>query len=81
MPAVKCYTPEATYLAWLDCRAAGIPENPHRFFLNQARVGLNDGADFGAGGAGFVRLNFGCPRTVLTAALERMHGALDALRG
>lgn len=79
MPAIKCNVPEGTYLAWLDCREAGIPGNPHKFFLERARVALNDGADFGAGGEGFVRLNFGCPRATLTAALERMRAALDEL--
>jgi cystathionine beta-lyase len=79
MPGVKCYKPEGTYLAWLDCRDTGIPGNPHEFFLEHARVALNDGVSFGAGGEGFVRLNFGCPRTILTEALGRMRDALDAL--
>ncbi len=79
MPAIECNLPEGTYLAWLDCRDAGIPGNPHEFFLERARVALNDGADFGSGGEGFVRLNFGCPRATLTAALERMRAALDDL--
>ena len=42
-------------------------------------MGLNDGAWFGAGGEGFVRLNFGCPRATLAEALERMAGALQKL--
>jgi len=79
MPWIKCHRPEGTFLAWLDCRDAGIPGNPHNFFLEQARVALNDGADFGAGGEGFVRLNFGCPRATLTEALERMREALERL--
>ncbi len=70
---------EATYLAWLDCRATGI-ENPYEFFLNKARVALNDGVTFGCGGKGFVRLNFGCPRSMLTDALERMKTALAESR-
>jgi cystathionine beta-lyase len=69
--------PEGTYLAWLDCRQAGIPgRDPYTFFLETARVGLSDGATFGRGGAGFVRLNFGCPRPMLTDGLERMRKAL-----
>jgi cystathionine beta-lyase len=72
--------PEGTYLAWLDCRAAGIPGNPSQFFLEQARVGLNDGIDFGPGGEGFVRLNFGSPRRMLEEALDRMHTALAGLK-
>ncbi len=69
--------PDATYLAWLDCRVAGIEGNPFKFFLDKARVALNDGPAFGPGGEGFVRLNFGCPRTQLTEALERMEAALS----
>ncbi|HOU14905.1 MAG TPA: PatB family C-S lyase [Anaerolineae bacterium] len=79
MPGVTVAAPEGTYLAWLDCRAAGIPGNPHEFFLKQARVAMNDGATFGAGGEGFVRLNFGCPRALLEEGLERMRAALNQL--
>ncbi len=69
--------PEGTYLAWLDCRQAGLPgHDPYTFFLEKARVGLNDGVTFGRGGAGFVRLNFGCPRSMLTEGLERMRKTL-----
>jgi len=76
LPGVRATIPEATYLTWLDCREAGIPGNPHAFFLKQAGVALNDGAAFGPGGEGFVRLNFGCPRARLTEGLERMQAAL-----
>jgi len=67
--------PEATFLAWLDCRQAGIDSNLYEFFLQNARVALSDGATFGPGGEGFVRLNFGCSRALLTEALERMKRA------
>jgi cysteine-S-conjugate beta-lyase len=67
---------EGTYLAWLDCRQAGIPGNPFDFFLQKAKVGLNDGVEFGKGGEGFVRLNLACPRNTLREALERMAEAL-----
>lgn len=75
LPGVKMTPMEGTYLAWLDCRSTGL-ENPYRFFLEEGRVALSDGADFGPGGEGFVRLNFGCPRTMLQDALERMRRAL-----
>ena len=80
LPGVKCQRPEGTFLAWLDCREAGIPGDPCNFFIEHARVALNDGAAFGAGGEGFVRLNFGCPRSTLAEALERMQAALETLR-
>ncbi len=70
---------EGTYLAWLDCRKTGIPGNPFEVFLREAKVALNDGAEFGRGGEGFVRLNFACPRKTLAEALERMAGALKRL--
>ncbi|MDS4027077.1 MAG: PatB family C-S lyase [Candidatus Contendobacter sp.] len=76
LPGVRITVPEATYLAWLDCRDAGLPGNPHEFFLHQAGVALNNGADFGPGGVGFARLNFGCPRARLVEGLERMRAAL-----
>jgi len=79
LPGIRTTVPEATYLAWLDCRDAGIPGNPHRFFLERAGVALNDGATFGPGGAGFVRLNFGCARATLAEGLERMGTALATL--
>jgi cystathionine beta-lyase len=76
LPGISMHCPEGTYLAWLDCRQAALPANPHRFFLEKAKVALNAGATFGRGGAGFVRLNFACPRTTLVEALERMRLAL-----
>ncbi len=63
---------EATYLAWIDTRQAGL-ESPAAYF-ESAGVGLSDGAYFGT--PGFVRLNFGCPRSTLIEALERMTAAL-----
>ena len=73
--------PEGTFLAWLDCRGAGFSEAPSSFFLKRARVALNDGRHFGPGGEGFIRLNFGCPRSVLQEGLERMARAIETVRG
>jgi cysteine-S-conjugate beta-lyase len=77
LPGVAVAPAEATYLAWLDCRgAAKAGRDPYTFFLERARVALNDGVAFGPGGAGFVRMNFGCPRALLAEGLERMRAAL-----
>jgi cysteine-S-conjugate beta-lyase len=76
LPGITMARPEGTYLAWLDCRGADLPGNPHKFFLEEAGVALNDGATFGKGGEGFVRLNFACPRATLERALEQMREAL-----
>jgi cystathionine beta-lyase len=79
---IRTTVPEATYLAWLDCselvKSGRIADGtPSEFFLEHAKVALNEGKDFGPGGEGFVRLNFGCPRAVLIEALDRMKTALD----
>ncbi len=74
MPGLSMAPVEATYLAWIDTRKCNL-EQPGKFF-EAAGVGLSDGRDFGA--PGFVRLNFGCPRSLLVTALERMRQALVA---
>ncbi len=76
MPEIKVSPVEATYLAWLDCRALDLPADAFHFFLSEARVALNDGKEFGAPGEGFLRFNFGCPTTMVQEALERMEKAL-----
>jgi cystathionine beta-lyase len=80
MPGVTLSRPEGTYLAWLDCRGSVARPNPYGFFLERARVALSDGEAFGGDGTGFVRLNFGCTRATLEDALDRMSGALAAVR-
>ncbi len=79
LPSIGMTRMEGTYLAWLDCRQSGIEGNPHRFFLREAKVALNDGAECGKGGEGFVRLNFACTRKLLAEALDRMKEALGRL--
>lgn len=78
LPNIKTIAPEGTYLAWLDCRAAGMGDKPGQFFLEKAHVALNEGDTFGMGGEGFVRLNFGCSKVTLIDALERMKKAIHS---
>ena len=68
--------PEATYLAWLDCRALELPCSAGQFFLDHAKVGLNFGETFGAQYAGFARLNFATPAPVLRQIVTRMAEAV-----
>jgi len=72
MPAIKYRQPEATYLAWLDCRAMNVGDVPFDFFLERAKVGLNDGNAFGEAGKGCVRLNFGTTPKILDEILNRL---------
>jgi cystathionine beta-lyase len=80
IPGIKMVSPEGTYLAWLDCRQAGIKESPYDFFLKNAGIAFNNGDAFGTGGKGFVRLNFGCTKATLNEALNRMKTALQKLK-
>ncbi len=77
LPGMRMVLPAATYLGWLDCREYGLEPDPYRWFLDRARVGFNDGRDFGDGGEGHVRINFATSRAILTQVLERMEEALQ----
>ena len=77
---VRFIRPEGTYLGLLDCRQLRIePAKLADFFLHQCRVYFSDGAMFGPELEGFIRINFGCPRSVLLEALERIERAVGSL--
>ena len=79
LPGVHHVTPQATYLAWLDCRRLveeGRGPSPAAWFLEHAGVALNDGADFGPPGRGFARLNFATSRPLLGRILDRLADSL-----
>ena len=75
LPGVQMSKPESTYLGWLDCKDTEL-KNPAGFFLDQARVALNEGSWFGEDYSHFARLNFGCPKERLVIGLERMRTSL-----
>jgi cystathionine beta-lyase len=75
MPRIRILPLEATYLAWLDVRELGLDQA--RQYFEDAGVGLNDGAEFGW--PGYLRLNFGCPKSILTEVLARMEQAYRAI--
>ena len=77
LPQIKPWRPQASFLVWLDCRALGLSHDALvDLFVNHAHLALNDGAMFGIGGSGFMRLNVGTPRAVLRQALEQLFQAL-----
>jgi cysteine-S-conjugate beta-lyase len=78
LPHVDIMKPEATYLVWLDFQKYGMnDEELFSFITEKAKVGLSNGARFGKGGNGWMRLNIGCPRNVLTEALYRISEAFS----
>ncbi len=77
MPQIKPLRPQASFLVWLDCRALGLNHDQLiDLFVNKARLALNDGAMFGPGGEGFMRMNVGTPRAVLQQALQQLSEVL-----
>jgi cystathionine beta-lyase len=79
LPGVGYVPPEASFLAWLDCRAAGLGDNPAAEFLARGRVALSPGPDFGTQGNGFVRLNMGTSPELMGEAVNRMAATLAAV--
>ena len=75
LPAVRYIAPQASYLAWLDCRGLGLGADPAQAFLAKGTVALSSGPTFGAGGEGFARLNIGTTRSLLEEAVRRMRRA------
>ncbi len=77
LPSVRCEKPMATYLAWLDCCALNLSDDPAAFFLEHAQVALNSGPTFGPGGVGFARVNFATSPKILTEIVTRMGASLQ----
>ncbi len=75
LPLVRYRRPTATYLGWLDFRDLGFGMDPAERVLPDARVALNSGPTFGAGGRGHARINLACDPALLVEAVERMAGA------
>jgi len=69
LPKVKVMRPDATYLIWLDFSAYGLPDEELNQKLINGGVGLNRGVQFGKQGRGYMRINIGCPSSVLQEAL------------
>jgi cystathionine beta-lyase len=76
LPAVGYRPPEASFLAWLDCRPLGLGDDPAAAFLARGRVALEPGPGFGTQGRGFARLNFGTSEAILDEAVGRMAAAV-----
>jgi cysteine-S-conjugate beta-lyase len=69
---IRWTPPEATYLAWLDCRELDLPEEPSDFFLERAKVALAPGTNYDPAAKGFVRLNFGTGPEILGELVARL---------
>ena len=75
LPAVLWTPPQATYMAWLDCRGLQLGDDPAAAMLRRGRVALSSGLQYGDAGAGHVRLNFGTSAELVVEIVHRMAAA------
>jgi cystathionine beta-lyase len=81
IPEIIPVKPEATYMIWLDCRKFGMKGKELRdFFVKNAGIGMNEGASFGPGGEGFMRMNLATSRQTIIKALEQIEKAVSTIR-
>ncbi len=78
LPAAGCHLPASTFLAWLDLSALDLDRNPAARIVETAQVRTSEGHEFGTGGEGHVRLNFGTSTALLEEILDRLVGALGS---
>lgn len=80
IPKIKIGHPQATYLIWLNCKDLNMePAKLQKFFIEEAKVAMNEGSTFGNGGAGFMRMNIACPRARLVKALHQIEESVNML--
>ncbi|MBB4122585.1 MalY/PatB family protein [Martelella radicis] len=76
LPEARSIPAEASFLSWIDLSAYRLEKPAAGWLLENARVGVSGGADFGSGLDGWIRLNFACSPETLAEALSRMARAL-----
>ncbi len=77
IPQIKPIRPQASYLVFLDCRDLGLSRSElAHFFTDKAHLALNEGGMFGKEGEGFMRINAGCPRSLLNQALVSLERSI-----
>ncbi len=78
IPGLQSMQLEATYLAWVSFAETGLRRDDIcRRIEQDAQIAVNRGVTFGAGGEDFHRFNLATPRSVLTAALDRLERVFD----
>ena len=80
IPGVRPLRPQASFLIWLNCRDLHLTHDELQdLFIDKAHLALNDGEMFGPGGQGFMRLNVGCPRSIVQQGMEQLRDAVAQL--
>ena len=80
IPGIHPVRPQASFLVWLNCRDLHLTHDELLdLFIDKAHLALNDGEIFGPGGQGFMRLNVGCPRSIVQQGMEQLRNAVAQL--
>lgn len=77
---IEVFSPEGTYLVWLDMRRWGVAEDVLAEALDNAGIQLSMGGGFGEDYAGFARINLATSPANLRQALERLSQAHNTVR-
>jgi cystathionine beta-lyase len=93
LPLVKYKKAQGTYLAWLDVSGIGeaIDAEKHahdqgmrsdthyleQWFVDNAKVQINPGRNYGTGGNGHMRMNLGTPRPFIKKAIDNIASAIS----
>ena len=75
---LKVSRAEGTYLLWIDCSSLGLSsEELKKFMIQEAKVGLNGGIDYGEDGEHFMRMNIACPKSIVKEGVRRIIDAVN----
>ena len=77
LPQARVSVPASTYLAWVDVSDCGFGDNPAAYLLENAKVGVDPGTNFGKQYKGFVRFNFATSHENIAEAISRMAAAAN----
>jgi len=81
MEELKVMPREGTYLLWVDYSALNISEDKMcEWFINDAKVEVQMGSNFGKEGRGYFRVNIAASRKLLLQALNNMKDAYHKLK-
>jgi cystathionine beta-lyase len=81
IPQIKAYRPQASFLVWLDCRDLQMKQQElFELVRDGAGLALNNGVTFGREGEGYLRMNVGCPRSMLEKGLDALGRAVKKMK-
>lgn len=74
IPALSVIKPEGSFLLWIDCSHLDLSQDERTALLEEkGKIIIEPGEKYGTGGEAHIRINIGCPRSVLEEILNRLH--------